>query len=122
MKDIKKVKNPKVGIYYENDFPYMFFEADFKCNDKTYNTKIGKIDLSKTVIKYDVQRLYEQRGCIDSSVYHSIPFDKRIISNITFDILPKDTVFYTMQDVTPYKEMRLEDVEKELGYKIKIVK
>lgn len=115
--NISEIKNPKVGIYYENNIPYMSFESDFNCeNDEIIKLKIGKIDLSKLILEHK-KITNEYKNCFVSH----LPIIEKRIAKITFDILPEDTVLYTLIDITSYKEMKLGDIEKELGYKIKIV-
>ena len=36
-------------------------------------------------------------------------------------IFPIDGIFFTLRDITEYQEMTVQEIEKELGYKIKLI-
>lgn len=113
-----ELKNHKMSLFYEDNEPYFSLEFDaLYSNGKQLHTKIHKIDLSKIVLDlhYNNHTNFYLMGFINNSMLSNN-------SQISFDLALKDNEFYTVTDVTSYKEMTLNEVEKELGYKIKIKK
>ena len=117
MREIQRVKNPQVGVYYdENNMPYLTFKAEYHYDDGlVYAVNIPKIDLSK--MKVNLEQKY------DPPYYNYPPLLRSIISELTFDIVPNQNCnYYTLKDITPVKEMTIEEIEKQLGHKVKIKK
>ena len=116
MREVQKVKNPQVGVYYdENNMPYLTFKAEYHYDDNTvYEVNIPKIDLSKMKVNLEEK-------CYYPHYRNSPPLLNSIISEIAFNILPnKNCNYYTLKDITPVKEMTIKEIEKQLGYKVKI--
>ena len=104
-RNIKNYKNYKVGLYIEDEKTYMRLEFDSELYDgKVTHNIIPRIDLS-TINVVD--------GNEDNFIYRSY---------IEFHSDLANDAFMLVTDVTPCKEMTVEEIEKELGYKIKIKK
>lgn len=103
--NIKNYKNYKVGLYIEDEKTYMRLEFDSELYDGevTHNI-IPRIDLSTINV---VDRNED-----------NFPYRPDFFIEFHSD-LANDT-FMLVTDVTPRKEMTVEEIEKELGYKIKI--
>lgn len=105
--NIKKNKNFKVGLYTETDLnkeenTYMSLEFDSELyNGAIIHANIPKINLNSI-------------NMINSNFNYHYSLD------VEFNTHSVKDSFITMTDVTPYKEMTVKDIEKELGYKIKI--
>ena len=121
MREIQKIKNPQVGIYYdENNIPYLAFKAEYYYDDDSvYEVNIPKIDLSK--MRVDLQLKQDINYSHPFFRSYLLPPSQNVISEVTFDIEPNQNYnYYTLKDLTPPKEMTIGDIEKELGYKVKI--
>jgi len=104
---IQTIQDPKVGVYYEKDKPYMFLEANVRSLDgRLLKYNIPRIGLSEVTMEIEKNDQY----CISI-----------VKSKISFSVLSVNDVFATVTDITPYKEMTLAEIEKKLGHKVKIV-
>lgn len=84
------------------------------CDDDT----IWEIDIPK--IKMDEITIITETIKNQSSFFNTI-FSKTVHVNLGNGIVfPIDNVFFTLKDITKYKEVTIREIEKELGYKIKI--
>jgi hypothetical protein len=95
---INEIKNVKVGLYQENIDTYMSLEFDCKA-DEDYTCKVLRLDLSYLTLQLD----YES-----GRSYVEIPI--RAVNGKYAEFIKIDNP----------KEMSVEEIEKELGYKIKI--
>lgn len=116
---IIKVKYPHIGLYYEGDIPYMSLKIDCLLIDGSVEMlNVPRIDLSSLIIKQ--VRLggglrYDSTELSSTFLYEMIlriQGTQREPCFTTQDITPKRMV--------PLKEMTIEEIEKELGHKIKI--
>lgn len=94
--------NFKAEFFTENGKPFMKLEFDkVDCDNRTYHVVIHKIALGE----FNLEKF-------------NYPFDHAIIK---LDVLANNCneyMFFT--ETTDYKEMTIEEIEKKLGYKIKI--
>ena len=60
MREIQIVKNPQIGVYYdENNMPYLTFKAEYHYDDNIiYEVNIPKIDLTKMKVNLEQKRDY----------------------------------------------------------------
>jgi hypothetical protein len=101
-RNIKENKNYKVKLYIENKKTYMCLEFDSEFYDGTIiHAIIPKINLNTIDI-------------VEEHLSHCQNFSIKFHTDLV------NESFMLMNDVTPRKEMTVEEIEKELGYKIKI--
>lgn len=116
---IIKVKNPHIGLYYEGDIPYMSLKIDCLLIDGSVEMlNVPRIDLSSLIIK--------QVGLGGGLRYDSTELSSTFLYEMILRIQgTQREPCFTTQDITrkrmaPLKEMTIEEIEKELGHKIKI--
>lgn len=95
-------KNIKAELFEENNKTYMRLEFDqHKITNEIFHTIIHKIDMSEF-----------QFSKSEHTVGHMVSFYVYPIN---------DGEILTQKDITPPREMTVQDIERKLGYKIKIV-
>ena len=107
---MNKIINPKATFYEENDSMYMKLEFDSVHKNEKFHYSIPKIDLQGFSIDIDKSKLYHGVNLI--SDYKS--------AELKFKLFKADGAYYSVQDLTP-KEITIEEIEKKLGYKVKII-
>lgn len=118
--NIIKVENPHIGLYYEGDKPYMSLKIDCHLIDGSVEMlNVPRIDLSSLRIRQ--VRLDGGLNCSSTELFRPTTICNLILS---VKSTPKGA-YFTTQDITPrrmvpLKEMTIEEIEKELGHKIKI--
>ncbi len=99
--EIESSANHKIGVYTERGNTYMTLDLDTILDDgRKMHLTIPKIDLNSLSIN------------LNEGIYNT--------ANISFDLKEVKDSYMTITDITKYKEMSLNDIEKELGYKIKL--
>lgn len=110
MKTFNSLYDFKVGLFYEKDKPYLSLEGKTKDNKAEIN--LFKIDLTNLVINTDVANIYDD--------VRFLPIKTLKDYSVTFPLKTNENdVAYTVK-FDDRKEMTKEQIEKELGYKIKI--
>lgn len=109
--------NQKINTYIEDGEMFMGIECDCKDPDgsQTLHFNIPKIGLNE--IMFDLQR--KRQHYDEPKLKH---LTKNILINATIGLkvyMVNDELFTITVDEKP-KEMTIEEIEKELGYKIKI--
>ena len=112
--------NYKTTIYYEKANPFLKLEWDTIQGNNEYHAEIHKISLA--TLNNELNKMYQEK--IKKMISEDIlpyslisPFSNY---QICLRVLPVDNKIATLIDITPYKEMTLQEIEKELGYKVKI--
>lgn len=100
----------KVGIYLENNEVMMSLE--FKESDLL--VQIPKICLSRLNCEINCEVINKTYSCLE---FNTIKNDSQLIIPILSD---EKGILFQVTDLKPKKKMTLEEVEKELGYKIKL--
>lgn len=118
----KNVKLIDKHVYEENGLLYLSLTYEFENiegnNEGKYNLYIPKIAL-------DIKT--NDLPIINNYSYHSINNERYICDfqagNHNYILEPKDSKeeFYTYKIETKEKKMTIEEIEKELGYKVQIV-
>lgn len=106
----KEILNPQATFYKKNNHTYMKLEFDGIINGKKVRYLIPKIDFESFTMEIDTQKLYHENVFIT---------DFGSFAELKFDLCSLDGRFYTTKNLEP-KEMTVKEIEKELGYKIKI--
>lgn len=122
---MQEIYKPEVEIYYENDIPYMKLEVTYQYNNHIYNINFPKIDLSKVEFISEKLRDSHQEYLYRNKIYELglMPeFACKYVHKLIFNVEPNElSQVLTYRDITPPKEMTLEEIEKQLGYKVKVI-
>lgn len=119
MKD-ENVKLIGKKVYEENNKLYLGLTYEYENDDGKYNLYIPKIEL-------DIKT--NDLPIIDSILYHSTNYENIEYHfetgghdyNVLKPNIGNKEEFYALQIKTKTKKMTIEEIEKELGYKIQIV-
>lgn len=102
-----------VRIYYEDDKPYLDYTGIAKTDTGNVKVHLPKIDLVYNVIEDNSEyEDYYARDCRGKLVYkHQVKISQKVVI--------KSDKYYDLEIIE--REMTKEQIEKELGYKVKIV-
>lgn len=106
----REILNPQATFYKKNNHTYMKLEFDEIANGNKVRYSIPKIDFESFTVDIDRQKLYHQGTFITEFVS---------AAELKFDVCSLDGKFCTIQNLDP-REMTVKEIEKELGYKIRI--
>ena len=112
MNKYNKIKNIKIGLYEEDGNTYMSLEGTTKVGNGNAIFNLQKIDISQMEFFKNTVSEYIQISYDKKPIYHYID------CYVKFPVIPVDDVLITTKIIE--KEMTLNEIEKELGYKIKI--
>ena len=103
-------KDFKVGMYIENGTTYLSLEF---IKDEKYKITIPKISLSTIDI---------EKEDIVGYICKHIPFRETSVCKISMDIVAKDQILYSVEDLNyePPQELTISEIEAKLGHKIVI--
>ena len=121
---LKDIKNVKVSTFIDNGILYMSFSGDCSVFDgeKSVNANFTfpKIDISKFYIEKNTKRNQEYNSKLQKLAFPLTSYYTE--ATISFKLLAneKGELFSAQTEEPDPKEMTVEEIEKELGYKIKI--
>jgi len=100
----------KVGIYIEDEKTYLSLEF---IKDEKYKITIPKISLSTIDI---------EKEDVVGYICNYIPFTESSVCKISMDIVTKDQILYSVENLNykPPQELTISEIEAKLGHKIVI--
>lgn len=100
--------NFKVGMYIEDEKTYLSLEF---IKDEKYKITIPKISLSTIEIEKEDVVVY---------ICNCIPFTESLVCKISLDVVTKDQILYSVEDLNckPPQELTIPEIEAKLGHKI----
>lgn len=114
-----KITNQKFELYEEDGKYYLRVDFDYENEYGTYKGHVNKIKFDFLLKGIE----YEHRGCSQSARAEFVVPSNDTCVNCLFDILmDSSNNLFTIESVKEkVHEMTVEQIEKKLGYKIKIV-
>lgn len=109
--NLNNITNEKVELYEENGKQYLRLDFDYEDSRGYYKGHIERICLNVKLLGFS----QEYGGYGLNACYVDLGLDKLLVS-------PNDGTYYTLALVKEkVQEMTMEEIEKKLGHKVKIV-
>lgn len=103
-----------VRIYYEGGMPYLDYTGTAQTEFGKVKVRLPKISLAYNVIEN--KYAYEERNVCDNL---GVSVNKYIVK-LSQEVMVKNDGYFVVEIIE--REMTKEQIEKQLGYKVKIVK